>query len=283
VVDEIQEVASASGCHALFFTDSNFLGIGARGRERARAIGAEIIRRQLGVEFSIYARADEVDEATMGLLREAGLNLVYLGIESGAQSALDRWHKHLTVQQNLQAIELCDTLSIGVQAGFLMFDTYTTIEEIVENLSFLRQTGVGDYASFLSQMEVRPGMALETSLRDGGRLRGTYRNPTSEIADSRVRQFQSVLGSAFAPLAPVYMGLREMRHHRQVPRSLVSAAETALRNRCQTLAEEVAKHCMRLERDGGEAGEALVREVSKQAEKYAADLSKACALIANSE
>ena len=90
VVGEI-EILYRQGVNRFLFTDSNFLGAGSRGKERATKIADKIIRRRLEIAFSIYTRVDCITRDILSHLKGAGLTTVYLGIESGSQAVLDRW------------------------------------------------------------------------------------------------------------------------------------------------------------------------------------------------
>ena len=86
------------------------MGAGKRGRDFVRAFAEEVIRRGLDVEFAFETRADSVETELFALLKQAGLYIVFLGIESGYQPTLDYFQKDITVAENRQAIEICEAL-----------------------------------------------------------------------------------------------------------------------------------------------------------------------------
>jgi len=75
---------------------------------------------------------------TVAVLADSGLCGVYLGIESGVQRILDVFHKKTTVEQNLRAIETLARVGVGCDVGFIMFSPSVTLDEVQQNLEFLR-------------------------------------------------------------------------------------------------------------------------------------------------
>lgn len=176
VVDEIQEIVETRGIHDFRFVDDDFLGPSTKTRERVVRIAEEIIKRKLKIRFTMECRADEVDEDVLKLLKEAGLTWVFLGIESGVQRQLDTYNKRTTVEQNRRAIEIVRRSGIKLRSGFIMFDPYTTLSEIEQNLRFIRETGIGAEARgepvpFITKLAVYRGVPLVEQLQKDGLLR----------------------------------------------------------------------------------------------------------------
>lgn len=68
----------------------------------------ELVRRNVGIQWTCYARADDLLSAdVVRAMREAGCIQVQIGIESGDQGQLDRMQKRTTVRDNARALETC--------------------------------------------------------------------------------------------------------------------------------------------------------------------------------
>lgn len=81
VVNELCEVKSRWGVREVRFSDDHFtLNV-----EWLRAF-ASTYRKEIGVPYSVNARADTLDEEKIALLRESGCRLVCFGIETGRES-----------------------------------------------------------------------------------------------------------------------------------------------------------------------------------------------------
>jgi anaerobic magnesium-protoporphyrin IX monomethyl ester cyclase len=177
VVDEI-EAACARGVTTFEMVDDNFLGPGRMGKRRAVAMATEIQRRGIAIRFHASCRVNDVEEATMRLLKDAGLVSVSLGVESGVQRLLDAFNKGTTVQQNVAALHLLDRLEIPALAYIIFFDPYTTLVEAKENVAFLRSIRQLDHVRFEDVVFRRlipiSGTDLFERIRADGLLRGDY-------------------------------------------------------------------------------------------------------------
>jgi len=75
-------------------------------------------------------------------LYDAGLRVIFVGIESGSASQLRRYGKAATTEENEIAIRLVEDLGIYVVPGFIMLDPLVKFNEIKDNIAFLRRTGM---------------------------------------------------------------------------------------------------------------------------------------------
>jgi anaerobic magnesium-protoporphyrin IX monomethyl ester cyclase len=123
-------------------------------------------------------------------LRDAGLFLVYLGLESGTEQGLKVLNKQMSVEQNLAAVRTLKELETNVSYGFMLFDPSSTFESIRENLVFLKNaTGDGLAAATFSRMLPYGGTPICDALRSGGRLRGDLSQPDYDFLDLRLNEF----------------------------------------------------------------------------------------------
>lgn len=242
VVDEIEHLVSTYNCNSIAIGDSDFIGPGKAGRKRAGEIADELNERGLNIRFAMYTRVDEVDFDLFQKLKEAGLSTVYLGIESGVQTALDRWKKHTSVAQNYRALDICRTLGLHVDAGFMLYDPYTTLEEISQNLQFLQETGVFDFPTLLAKMEVRAGMAMEEHLAKEGRLKGNDLTPSYDMLDPMAELFHRKICGILEPMSAVYLYLRDLGNIKGIQTDTVSLIKQKLNSDALALALQLCKH-----------------------------------------
>lgn len=147
VVSEIEKAIDMYNCHIFSFSDDNFFADGNYGVERAEEIAKLIIEKKIRIRFTIECRADDVNYHTMSLLKKAGLCKVFIGIESGSQTVLNRYNKGTSVAQNHHAIKVLNDLRIPCHPGHILFDPLTTREELEETVSFF-QPYLGNLFSF---------------------------------------------------------------------------------------------------------------------------------------
>jgi len=102
VVDEIQHLQRQYGVERINFLDDEFIGVGRRGRERALAIGEEIVRRRLHVSFNITCRPDSLDSDVLRALKGAGLEWVDVGVESWVARQLALYGKRVSPEHDIE-------------------------------------------------------------------------------------------------------------------------------------------------------------------------------------
>lgn len=169
VIGELAQLTREWGATAISFLDDEFL-VGRNGKRRASQLAESIQHHQLDLAWSFECRADDVDSALFAELRQGGLRHVFIGVESGVQRVLDRFQKRTAVDQNRKAIEAIRELDLSLAVGFIMYDPYTTTEELRTNVSFLRETGIASYKAVANKVLVYRGTEMARQLQREGRL-----------------------------------------------------------------------------------------------------------------
>lgn len=203
VVNELSELQRAHGVSFVFFVDDDFLG---RGLTETDRLVSEIQARKLNLNFAINCRADDVQFDLFSRLREAGLVAAYIGIESGAQSALDRYHKGLNTDQSLRASEVLRDLDIRLIPSIILFDPFTTLEELKANIGFLRRLG-GFHITYLKMMDPMRGTALVDVLQQRGLLQQFGTDYKYISKDPRVELLQKMITIDYRPMTADLLNL----------------------------------------------------------------------------
>ena len=185
VADEMESLCRTYGARRFYFVDENFIGPGRRGRERAQAIAREIKSRNLAVTFSLECRCMDVERETFRELVEAGLQRVFLGVETILQEELDRFHKAQDEPMVHRAINTLRDLGVHVEIGFILFTPWSTLELLATKRRFLEEFGSHATASLGSYLSVMPGTELEKQLRDENLLAGEWPDYWFEFKDQR--------------------------------------------------------------------------------------------------
>ena len=76
------------------------------------------------------------------LMKELGFNALYLGFESGSNAQLQRYKKGITREESLKAIQILRELNFYIDGGFIPFDPLVTVEDCIQNISFLKEARV---------------------------------------------------------------------------------------------------------------------------------------------
>ena len=141
------------------FVDTDFIGFEAEGTKRALRFAELIVERLPGIQFCIETRAQSVKAHgyLFRALRDAGLQEVFIGVESGSQRILDRMRKNITVDDIIDAVATLKTMGISVSYGFMMFTPWTKEEDIRANIALLRTLGGVEFDKLFHEMDLIPG------------------------------------------------------------------------------------------------------------------------------
>lgn len=192
VVREMRMLHEERGVRIFLFQDDDFPLFGKTWRRWAGEFVDELHRSGLPekVIWKMNCRADAVDRELFIRMRDAGLYLVYMGLESGSEQGLETLHKQITVEQNLRAVNLLKSIGLMWEYGFMLLDPSSTFESVRENLNFLR-TILADGCLPVTFCRMLPydGTPIKDELVRTGRLRGDVCNPDYDFLDPRLSEF----------------------------------------------------------------------------------------------
>lgn len=192
VAREMRLLHDKSGVTIFSFQDDDFPVFGRVWQRWTREFLDELYRNDLPgrVIWKINARADSVDPVLFAQMRDAGMYMVYMGLESGSEESLVTLNKSITVAQNLKAVEILKNLKLVFDFGFMLLDPSSTFETILENMDFLRRiVGDGYMAAEFCRMIPYDGTPIKEQLAREGRLRGDVCNPDYVFLDPRLTEF----------------------------------------------------------------------------------------------
>jgi radical SAM superfamily enzyme YgiQ (UPF0313 family) len=192
VVEEMVFLHRERGITIFLFQDDDFPLFGPVWRRWAADFMKELHSSGLSrrVIWKMNCRADSVDPEVFSALKDAGLYLVYMGLESGNDEGLKTLHKQITVEQNLRAVEMLKQVGLMFEFGFMMFDPSSTLLSVRQNLNFLRAiVGDGSAAAVFCRMLPYDGTPIKDELEAAGRLRGDICYPEYDFLEARVTDF----------------------------------------------------------------------------------------------
>ena len=143
IVEEMEILNQKYGINYFYFCDDNFFGYGSKGKKRLNDIATLILKKGLKVKFHAEVRADSnIPDELLWKLKEAGLKDVLLGIESGAQTVLNRWRKGTTVEENKKAITRLKKMGFNVEASMILIDADMSKIEFQKTVQFIKNTEI---------------------------------------------------------------------------------------------------------------------------------------------
>ncbi len=199
IVDEIRELYEHRRVSIVLFQDDDFPLWGRAGKRwvtelTERLHDAGLVGR---VIWKISCRAEYVEHELFEMLRDAGLYLVYMGLESGDEGGLEVLNKRISRGTNLEAVKTLKDIGIPFAYGFMMFDPSTSFDSIRENVGFLREiVGDGSAAAVFCRMLPYGGTPIREQLRSEGRLRGDVTNPDYAFLDPRMDRLHARLDAS---------------------------------------------------------------------------------------
>ena len=196
VVEEMRMLYEEQGVTIFLFQDDDFPLFGPVWRRWSDDLLDQLHRSGLAnkVIWKINCRADVVEAQRFLAMREAGLYLVYMGLESGTDEGLGTLHKKVTVEQNISAVDTLKSIDVQFEYGFMLFDPSTTFESVRANIAFLRRiVGDGSVAATFCRMIPYDGTPIKDELAREGRLRGDVCNPDYDFLDGRLSNYYYAL------------------------------------------------------------------------------------------
>lgn len=183
VIQDLAEISRMGG-RSPYFTDEDFLGNdGDRAFELARAVTlakrTKIIAPDLDFFVSTSVRSvlgfrrSPGAETLLTELRRAGLREVFLGLESGSPSQLERYGKGVTPDTNREVLQVLAKVGLTVDVGFIMFDPEMSLDDLMTNLRFIRETALSDSDARLTKsLRILPETVLARQLQNQGLIQG---------------------------------------------------------------------------------------------------------------
>ena len=229
VVDEIETLVRRWHISFIDFFDENFIGPGKYGKERVHEIADEIIKRGLNIKFRIFCRANDVEKELFSHMKKAGLNIVFLGLESGVQHVLDIYNKRTTIEINKRALEILKQIDMNIDFGFIMIEPFSSIKEVKENLKFLRENVLGCrivgekmLGNLYQELIVFKKTPIYNLLLQKGLLRGSCDEDPfiyNYVVDKQVKVFQKAIKLTLGSLRDTYKFLDELLGEKKIPYS----------------------------------------------------------------
>ncbi|MGE5222260.1 MAG: B12-binding domain-containing radical SAM protein [Omnitrophica WOR_2 bacterium] len=202
VIAEMLQLYNEHGVRIFLFQDDDFSLMSKRDREWTWQFLECLSRSEMAghILWKISCRSDEVEAEIFSALRDGGLYMVYLGIESGNEVGLKTLNKHITVEQNFKAVATLKSLGLRYDFGFMLFDPSSTVDRVLENARFLKEI-CGDGSATASFGKTLPysGTDLEKQMRQEGRLRGDVRYPDYSFLDPQTETWFNYLCEVFYP------------------------------------------------------------------------------------
>lgn len=162
----------------IVFTDEEFIGIDNESLYMAKEFAATVRKKKmkanLYIATSVKSVVNSEDSEYKAVerkqvfreLKKAGVNRIFLGIESGATNQLLRYAKGIKPDESIAAIKLLLSMGIQLDIGLIMFDPLMDVDEIQQNIEFVERAGIIGLISVLAhEIRVQEGTAIVKMIR----------------------------------------------------------------------------------------------------------------------
>ena len=169
IIDELTVISDAGGLNP-YFTDEDFIaGQPQRLYEFNEKLQEAKEDGRINPDLKYYVNMTVNDviqnKDLLTALKKTGLREIFLGLESGANEQMKRYSKMASVDLNLRAISILKELDFVLDSGFIMFDPEMTLEDLIENMEFIKKCGLVDHdASDIKRVRIEPGTELAKRL-----------------------------------------------------------------------------------------------------------------------
>jgi sulfatase maturation enzyme AslB (radical SAM superfamily) len=140
--------------------------------EHARALAQALIDVGNEIRFSVALRANEIigGEELLELYKRAGLQFVFIGIESFTDEPLKRLGKGVTADANLRALHILEKHNIDFGFGY-MLDPLYSFDGFLKSLEIMGKHGYWrNSTTFFGEMLFKSGIEYAEVLRKQGLL-----------------------------------------------------------------------------------------------------------------
>ena len=200
VVREMEELFYRQNVRIFIFKDDD-IGMKNRAqREWLDTFCRLLEKRGLAdsILWRISSRIDEIDKDVLARLRETGLKIIYLGIESGNEAGLVTCNKHYHIPDVQNSLDIIRKAGLHYEYGYMLLDPDSTFSSIKENLAFLDQiTRDGKNQVQFAKMLPYAGTDIEERLSKQGRLNDSVTYPDYDFIDPRVNLFDNFVAKSF--------------------------------------------------------------------------------------
>ena len=141
VMEELLQLKEEYAPSHFFFYDDLFTS----DRRRLRALAAMMRSSGLADEIDSMcnARANEIDQEVISLLKEMNVVRVYMGLESASDNVLKRMNKHASFDAASSALKLLKENEIKVTASFILGTPGETVDDMKKTAAFIEEN-LGD-------------------------------------------------------------------------------------------------------------------------------------------
>jgi len=203
IADEIEILVNEHGVRSIFFADDEFITESLQRKRIIEELIEEIRKRKLEFSFSIQYRADTgANEPLLRALRDVGLRTVFIGVESGVDSVLERFDKGTTKTDIQKTLQIVQDLDLSANIGYMLYNPDTTFEELKQSVEYLLSPEAPTILKLIGMMILK-GTPEEENARQRNLASESNFGIRYQITDRRIAKFADLLRLYYPIYEPV--------------------------------------------------------------------------------
>ena len=130
LIKEIEDLVKNYGVRTVQIQDDLF----TLNRDRVETFCRLLKEKNIKINWNLSSRVNLIDDKLAKLMKEAGCDIVYFGIESGNQDVLNKIKKGITLEEAKEGVSIAKKAGLQPHGSFILglpFDTKDTIEETI--------------------------------------------------------------------------------------------------------------------------------------------------------
>lgn len=133
IIDEIRHCIAQTGCRHFTLNHDLFTA----NRKRIESFCYAIIEQQVDVKWTCSSRIDTIDEELILLMKRAGMEKIFFGVETGSPRMQKIINKNLDLNKVIPLIKFCEKHGIFTITSFIYGFPEETVEDIAQTLELI--------------------------------------------------------------------------------------------------------------------------------------------------
>jgi len=121
-------------------------------------------------------RCDCVSEDLLKLMKEAGCQAIFIGVESGSEKIQQSIRKNIPVEDVFRITGICRSLGMEVNTAFMMGFPDETEEDLEKTLQCIARLSFQGFHTQISELSLLPGTPLYLQTKDSLKFDGRFSN-----------------------------------------------------------------------------------------------------------
>lgn len=134
VMTHIDHIMATYGIKNFYIYDDIF----TLRKPRLKQFCEEFVKR--GIRWRCWTRSDLLDEESLQMMKDSGLESIAMGIESGDDTILKNINKKSSVEDNRNALLLCKKLGVPVRCSLMFGNPGESEETLKKTVELIRET-----------------------------------------------------------------------------------------------------------------------------------------------